>query len=732
MESEFQSPCPTTFQRSPNLYITQAMQHSDSVGSMASTVSVPMEEAFGDWTGEAVPPPEPSDHQMGGGTGGIDSWQNIAANSVMTLPTQDLGETPYPTQQFMDPPLHPSPFETVQSMEVDQSAVGTQHPSPPRLRCGPTSDQETHAVGANADDHPWGPPLTDDTLPIGDDAENMEDEAPLSALQEAPAPVTSNRDLTQIGYQRRSSNPAAYPQWTKGKNKIGSIPEDKPHPDWHHPANNVTPDRVAGAASGSGQNPRPTHPIYMAGQKSNLTVAKTPPARKSSAPPPTPEQSAKPGEICDEAILAIQKTFTLTSPPTALKHNFLMACYYLVDPKTMSDISPDVLPHPATLGNFVLASDASLTDRWGCRVCSTKDHPLRFGSAVDLIYHMNANHLTLRQTDELNDLMVFNVKVRHIVGALTCIDVSKVPLPLGSENLLPKQLPSHPSGSHNPKIGQHPWCYDRYGRRSEEARSMEATMGPSTYTYPYRLGIDDRADSSPPPAMRRSTMALKGKTITPPNKGAGKLVNQQHLKGKSSSKQSPHPSGKGSKTDERTAAASVPVTGGGGSTLGFPTPPTFTPMPLTYAASNPFTTPMLKLQLDMPLLCKSIPSMTLPPHPTLTSPFEFYTHNENVILGDFPRLSPYIGLLLLGYLRINHVIQESMCMSPHHYPVDDNTRLTIPEWRAVVLSPGKGKGLTTPCPTCGLWCHARTGHPTGRRNKSPSPASTTICMRRGT
>eukprot|EP00971_Amphidinium_carterae_P113825 2255621-Amphidinium_carterae.1 len=104
----------------------------------------------------------------------------------------------------------------------------------------------------------------------------MEDEAPLTELQDTPTPVSSKRDLTQMGYQRRSSNPAAYPQWTQGQNKIGSIPEDKPHPDWHHPANNLTPDRAAGEASGSGQNPRPSHPIYMAHAESQHTPVEVP------------------------------------------------------------------------------------------------------------------------------------------------------------------------------------------------------------------------------------------------------------------------------------------------------------------------------------------------------------------------------------------------------------------------------------------------------------------------
>eukprot|EP00971_Amphidinium_carterae_P278456 5527476-Amphidinium_carterae.1 len=139
---------------------------------------------------------------------------------------------------------------------------------------------------------------------------------------------------------------------------------------------------------------------------------------------------------------------------------------------------------------------------------------------------------------------------------------------------------------------------------------------------------------------------------------------------------------------------------------------------------------MLKLQLDMPLLCKAIPSITLPSHPTLTSPFEFYSHNESVIKADFPRLSPYIELLLLGYLRINHVIQEPMCVSPHLYSrYDDHT--THHPRMACCGAVTRQKERIDHSSFSHLWSLV-TGHPTRWRNRLQSPASTTICMRRGT
>eukprot|EP00971_Amphidinium_carterae_P062583 1238879-Amphidinium_carterae.1 len=165
--------------------------------------------------------------------------------------------------------------------------------------------------------------------------------------------------------------------------------------------------------------------------------------------------------------------------------------------------------------------------------------------------------------------------------------------------------------------------------------------------------------------MRRSQPQ---KALTSPAKGAGKVI-QHNLKGKTTERSSPNPgAGKGQKSSAASPNPSAQQTGG--ATLGFPTPPTFSPQPLTYNAVNPFTTPLLKLQLDMPLLSSHIPNLTLPRHPTLTTPFHFYSHNEAIIKNDFARLMPYVELLLLGFLRINHVIQEAACVAPHLYPQD--------------------------------------------------------------
>eukprot|EP00971_Amphidinium_carterae_P017930 353347-Amphidinium_carterae.1 len=245
---------------------------------MASTVSVPMEEVFGDWgqvedsTGQAPPhhtPPAPTSE-----------WEHVPMNTGFTMDSS-LG-----TQQYMNPPLQPSPFETVQSMDVDES--GDPHISPPASPPHPATEvpdgeqadydveedpHQSHQVGGNSADHPWGPPLAEEdevdedddltlTLGVGEDAE---DEVPLDSLtlEETPAPVTSKRDISQVTRGRKSSNPAAYPQWTAGSksNKIG----ESPHPDWHHPSNNMVPDPSpqTGAAESSGG--RDTHPIYLAG-----------------------------------------------------------------------------------------------------------------------------------------------------------------------------------------------------------------------------------------------------------------------------------------------------------------------------------------------------------------------------------------------------------------------------------------------------------------------------------
>eukprot|EP00971_Amphidinium_carterae_P314172 6244951-Amphidinium_carterae.1 len=63
------------------------MQHSQSVTSMASTVSVPMEEVFGDWgtgggsTGDQPihhPPPVPTS----------ESWEQVPMNTGFTMNTE--------------------------------------------------------------------------------------------------------------------------------------------------------------------------------------------------------------------------------------------------------------------------------------------------------------------------------------------------------------------------------------------------------------------------------------------------------------------------------------------------------------------------------------------------------------------------------------------------------------------------------------------------------------------
>eukprot|EP00971_Amphidinium_carterae_P294483 5847070-Amphidinium_carterae.1 len=66
---------------------------------MASTVSVPMEEVFGDWgavgdsTGEAPVHPTPPVQTQ-------ESWEHVPMNTGFTMNTE-VG-----TQQYMNPPLH--------------------------------------------------------------------------------------------------------------------------------------------------------------------------------------------------------------------------------------------------------------------------------------------------------------------------------------------------------------------------------------------------------------------------------------------------------------------------------------------------------------------------------------------------------------------------------------------------------------------------------------------------
>eukprot|EP00971_Amphidinium_carterae_P140530 2784969-Amphidinium_carterae.1 len=82
---------------------------------MASTVSVPMEEVFWDWTGMADSTGEAPAHPTLPDPSIEGSWQEVPINTGYTVAT-DMG-----TQQFMNPPLHPSPFDTVRSMDMDET-----------------------------------------------------------------------------------------------------------------------------------------------------------------------------------------------------------------------------------------------------------------------------------------------------------------------------------------------------------------------------------------------------------------------------------------------------------------------------------------------------------------------------------------------------------------------------------------------------------------------------------
>eukprot|EP00971_Amphidinium_carterae_P052739 1038399-Amphidinium_carterae.1 len=116
---------------------------------------------------------------------------------------------------------------------------------------------------------------------------------------------------------------------------------------------------------------------------------------------------------------------------------------------------------------------------------------------------------------------------------------------------------------------------------------------------------------------------------SPLNKSAGKgTVANTNLKGSKSSPVSPQvkpKKGAGKATQTRQASSER----GGGSSMGFPTQPTFTPMALPYTVKNPFVTPFLKLHMDMQLIAECVPKRHLPhSHLTLTTPFQFYSKQQ--------------------------------------------------------------------------------------------------------
>eukprot|EP00971_Amphidinium_carterae_P347595 6489675-Amphidinium_carterae.1 len=98
-------------------------------------------------------------------------------------------------------------------MEVDETGDNphmSPPPSPPHASTEvPDGDQADYSVEEdlhNPNTHPWGPPLAEEddddvtlTLEVGAD---VEDEVPLNTLtlQDSPNPVTSKRDITQVGH----------------------------------------------------------------------------------------------------------------------------------------------------------------------------------------------------------------------------------------------------------------------------------------------------------------------------------------------------------------------------------------------------------------------------------------------------------------------------------------------------------------------------------------------------
>eukprot|EP00971_Amphidinium_carterae_P145308 2879178-Amphidinium_carterae.1 len=43
----------------------------------------------------------------------------------------------------------------------------------------------------------------------------------------------------------------------------------------------------------------------------------------------------------------------------------------------------------------------------------------------------------------------------------------RYPLPLGTIGMMPRALPPHPAGTHNRRIGDHPFYFDRSGERPD-------------------------------------------------------------------------------------------------------------------------------------------------------------------------------------------------------------------------------------------------------------------------
>eukprot|EP00971_Amphidinium_carterae_P328458 6460346-Amphidinium_carterae.1 len=70
-------------------------------------------------------------------------------------------------------------------------------------------------------------------------------------------------------------------------------------------------------------------------------------------------------------------------------------------------------------------------------------------------------------------------------------DIMIHPLPLGTLGVMPKAIPPHPVGTHNRRIGDHPFYFDRAGERPDQNGPYYPGHGKADGGIPARGKGDD-------------------------------------------------------------------------------------------------------------------------------------------------------------------------------------------------------------------------------------------------
>eukprot|EP00971_Amphidinium_carterae_P347685 6489791-Amphidinium_carterae.1 len=209
-----------------------------------------------------------------------------------------------------------------------------------------------------------------------------------------------------------------------------------------------------------------------------------PPLRK---PPPQAVPAGEPAEIplpagvppmeplSATAEMALRCAWGAIEEGSAHSHNFLLACYYLVNHRTGGNRDNMNTPHPGMLGSVLVAMNPRMNDRFSCKFCTTvakgggkhKGREYRFHTCAELIDHLMSFHLGTQQRQQHEEMISEGITIRQMMYYFFNRDIVTHPLPYGTLGMMPKSIPNHFCGSHNRRIGDHPFYFNQAGERPD-------------------------------------------------------------------------------------------------------------------------------------------------------------------------------------------------------------------------------------------------------------------------